>query len=227
MQVPAAGGTPRELLKADPGHPGSYSTPSFLPDGKTLLNTKRRSFDWSEAQIVALRVDTGEQQVLVKGGATRATSPRNILCTCKAVLMTVPFDAQKVQLVGQPVALIDGVMQSANMANAGFESGMGQFVVSTSGNLLFASGGIAASGITKIIRTDRKGMETELGAPKGRYVFPHLSPDGQRIAFAKQGDTARIRLAGAVSPAPPRPAPRESVLRRRRRTIVREIRRQN
>src|SRR6516162_9317718 len=44
MQVPAAGGTPRELLKADPGHPGSYSTPSFLPDGKTLLNTKRRSF---------------------------------------------------------------------------------------------------------------------------------------------------------------------------------------
>jgi serine/threonine-protein kinase len=192
MQVPAAGGTPRELVKADPDHPVTGSTPSFLPDGKTLLYTNRRSFDWSEAQIVALRVDTGEQHVLVNGGADARYVPTGHLVYMQSgVLMTVPFDAQKVQLAGQSVALIDGVMQSVNMANAGFESGMGQFAVSASGNLLFASGGIA-SGITKIIRTDRKGTETELGAPRGRYVSPHLSPDGQRIAVAKQGDTSRV-----------------------------------
>jgi len=193
MQVPAAGGTPRELVKADPDHPVAGSTPSFLPDGKTLLYTQRRGFDWSEAQIIALRVDTGEQHVLMKGGADARYVPTGHLVYMQSgVLMTVPFDAQKVQLAGQPVALIDGVMQSANMANGLFESGMGQFVISAAGNLVFASGGIAASRNTTIIRTDRKGMETELGTPKGRYVSPHLSPDGQRIAIAKQGDTSRV-----------------------------------
>ena len=193
MQVPAAGGTPRELLKEDPDHPGTYSTPAFLPDGKTLLYTNRRSFDWSEAQIVALRVDTGEQHVLLKGGADARYVPTGHLVYMQSgVLMAVPFDAQKVQLAGQPVALIDGVMQSANMANAVFESGMGQFAISASGNLVFAAGGLAASWNTTIIRTDRKGMETELGAPKGRYHYPHLSPDGQRIAIEKQEDSSRV-----------------------------------
>jgi serine/threonine-protein kinase len=193
MQVPAAGGAPREFPKADPDHAGHYSTPSFLPDGKTLLYTKRKSFDWSEAQIVALRVDTGEEHVLVKGGADARYVPTGHLVYMQSgVLMTVPFDAQKVQLAGQPVALIDGVMQSANMASGVFESGMGQFAVSASGNLVFASGGIAAPSITTIVRKDRRGVETELGTPKGRYFFPHLSPDGQRIAIAKQGDTSRV-----------------------------------
>jgi serine/threonine-protein kinase len=193
MQVPAAGGTPRELLKADQDHPGSPSTPSFLPDGKTLLYTKRRSFDWSEAQIVALRVDTGEQHVLVEGGADARYVPTGHLVYMQSgVLMTVPFDAQKVQLAGQPVALIDGVMQSTNMASGIFESGMGQFAISAAGNLVFASGGIAAPPISTIVRRDRKGVETELGAPKGRYFYPHLSPDGQRIAIVKGGDTSRV-----------------------------------
>jgi serine/threonine-protein kinase len=193
MQVPVAGGTPRELPKADPDHPRGYSTPSFLPDGKTLLYTKRRSFNWSEAQIIALRVDTGEQHELVQGGADARYVPTGHLVYMQnGILMTVPFDAQKTRVSGQPVALIDGVMQSANMAYGFFESGMGQFAISASGNLVFASGGIAAPWITTLVRRDRKGTETELSAAKGRYHFPHLSPDGQRIAIAKQRDTSRV-----------------------------------
>jgi serine/threonine-protein kinase len=192
MQVPAAGGTPRELLKADPARSDNYSTPWFLPNGETLLYTERSSLNWSEAQIVARRIDTGEQHELVKGGAdARYVATGHLAYMQNGVLMAVPFDTQKTQVSGQPVALIDGVMQSVNMAYGGFESGMGQFAISASGNLVFASGGIATSAITTLVRTDRKGTETELGAPRGRYYFPRVSPDGQRIALAKRADTSR------------------------------------
>jgi serine/threonine-protein kinase len=66
MEVPASGGTSKALVQS--GSAELYSTPEFLPDGKTLLLTLRTG-DWESAQIVARRLDTREQRALIKGGA--------------------------------------------------------------------------------------------------------------------------------------------------------------
>ena len=98
--------------------------------------------------------------------------------------MSVPFDARRAQLAGPPAAMIEGVMQSINMPNVGAETGMGQFAISAVGNLVYANGGVAPLSVSTLVRKDRKGVETEVDAPKGKAYFgPRLSPDGSRVAL--------------------------------------------
>ena len=143
MQVPAKGGTPQVLLRTIRKRVSVYITPEFLPDGKTLLYTVRTSENWADAQIVARRLDTGEQRVLIQGGADARYVPTgHLLYMQNAVLMAVPFDARRMRLAGPPVAMLDGVMQAVNGPNAVSKPGMGQFAASASGNLIYATGGI-------------------------------------------------------------------------------------
>ena len=190
-QVPARGDTSQVLLRRDPEKGELYSSPEFLPDGKTLLYTARTSENWADARIVA-RLDTGESRVLIQGGADARYVPTgHLLYMQNAVLMAVPFDARRVRLVGAPVAMMDGVMQAVNRPNPGTESGMGQFAASTSGTLIYAAGGIQPPYTKTLLQVDRNGKETELNAPKGVYGAPRVSPDGRRLAFSKYGDASR------------------------------------
>ncbi len=192
MQVPAKGGTPQVFLRRDPAKGELYSTPELLPDGRTLLYTVRTSENWAAAQIVA-RLDTGEQRVLIQGGADARYVPTgHLLYMQDAVLMAVPFDARRVQLAGAPEAMLDGVMQAVNRPYPGYETGMGQFAASASGNLIYATGGIHPPHLTTLLRVDRNGKETELNAPKGVYGGPRVSPDGRRLALFKNGEASRL-----------------------------------
>jgi serine/threonine-protein kinase len=194
MQVPAAGGASQPLAKSDAKEQfARYATPHFLPDGKTLLFTRRSSDNWDDAEIVARRLDTGEQHTLVKGGADPRYVPTGHLVYIQnATLMAVPFDAQRVQVNGPPVAILDGVMQSSNMSNGVIESGMGQYAISDSGTLLYASGGIYPMASGFLFRVDRKGVATQLNAPKGAYFVVRTSPDGKSLAVAKAANTNRL-----------------------------------
>jgi serine/threonine-protein kinase len=185
MDVPSSGGTPKLLAQSSQAN--LYSAPEFLPDGKTVLLTLRTS-DWESAQIVARRVDTGEQRVLLKGGASARYVPTGHLVYLQSgVLMAIPFDARRLQLTGPPVALIDGVMQSINMDSVDLESGIGQFAISRSGNLIYADGGVHPLFSSTLVRVDRKGVATPLNAPSAKpYAQPRLSPDGSRLAVSVQ-----------------------------------------
>ncbi len=192
MQAPAKGGTPQVFLPRDQAKGELYSAPEFLPDGKTLLYTVRTSENWADAQIVA-RLDTGEQRVLIQGGADARYVPTgHLLYMENAVLMAVPFDARRVQLAGAPVAMLDGVMQAVNRPNRSFETGMGQFAASASGNLIYATGGIHPPYLKTLLRVDRNGKEAELNVPKGVYEAPRVSPDGRRLAVHKHLEGSRI-----------------------------------
>ncbi len=191
-QVPAAGGTPQTLIKRVRG--GIFvSAPDFLPDGKTLLLTVRTSYRWEEAQIVALRAG-GERRVLINGGAGAHYVPTgHLVYMLNGALMAVPFDADRLETTGTAVPLLDGVMQSVNMPDSGFESGMGQFAVSRSGHLVDARGGIYPSRHTTLVRVDRKGTVTDLNLAKGRDLGLRLSPDGQRLVVDRKYETNGLR----------------------------------
>jgi len=89
------------------------------------------------------------------------------------------------------VATVDGVMQAVNEPNSFFETGMGQFAISASGSLVYASGGIFPLLLYTLVSVDRKGAQTELNAPKGGYFGLRISPDGQRLAVSKFSGTSR------------------------------------
>ena len=194
MQVPARGGAPRPLIKQDPASGETFSGPEFLPDGKTLVFTIiRNPGHWEEAQVVAQRLDTGLQRVLLNGASSAHYVPTgHLLYLQKAVLMAVPFDAHRLECTGTPVPLLEGVMQAVNSRNPAYESGIGQFAVSSSGHLVYASGGIYPAVTMMLMRADRKGALTSLNLPKGVYGGLRLSPDGQRLALSRRRETSRL-----------------------------------
>ncbi len=193
MQVPAASGTPQTVIQPDRVKGERFASPAFLPDGKTLLFTVRTSDNWDEAQIIARRLDNGGRRVLVKGGADARYSPTgHLLYLLKGALMAVPFDVQRLETTGTPAPMLDGVMQAVNMPRGDLESGLGQFAVSHSGTLVYASGGIYPARHTTLVRVDRHGVVTDLQLPNGNAVGLRVSPDGQRVLTHRLSETSRL-----------------------------------
>jgi serine/threonine-protein kinase len=182
-QVSADGGSPRDLLALDESKGAVFSSPEFLPDGKTLLFA-RRNDNWEQAEIQVLSAG-GTPRTLVKGASPRYMAGY-LLILRVGYLLAVPFDTGKLQLSGSPVALLDGVMQSLSAPNQDFQSAIGQFAVSRSGNLVYATGGIYPAPAGSVMQVDRKGTMTDLNLHQA-LLGVRFSPDGQRFAAYSLG----------------------------------------
>ena len=191
LQVSADGGTPETLLSRDETTGAVFSAPEFLPDGKSLLFTRRNTY-WDEAEIDVL-TPGGKPRPLIKGANPRYI-PGYLIFLRMGTLLAVPFDAAKVQVSGSPVPLLEGVMQNVGGPGTFADSGVGQFAVASSGALLYASGGIYPPRTGSVVRMDRKGEITDLNIHEA-MATARLSPDGQRVAAAIWNSNVRARDA--------------------------------
>jgi Tol biopolymer transport system component len=184
-RVSAAGGTPIAMTKLDDGEV-SHRLPQFLPDGDTVLSTVTKSGfpSWDDTLVVAQSLATGERKILIEGGADARFVPTgHLVFLRRGTLMAVPFDARRLQVSGAPVGLIADVMQAANIQPIQIDTGAGQFAVSDSGSLVYASGGIYAQDRWSLVWVDRTGRSEALRVTPGSYLGPRLSPDGRRVSF--------------------------------------------
>ena len=191
-RVPGAGGTAEAFVKPDTTK-GEYNflSPQFLPgDGAilfTIIHTSLPTWE-DDTEVVVQVLATGERRILAKGADGRYVTSGHLLYLRKGTLMAVPFDVQRLATTGGAVALIPDVMQSANTPNEGFEVGAGQFSVSSTGSLLYASGGIFPDPERSLVWVDRNGSAEPLPLSPRPYANPRLSPDGQRVLVWTQGD---------------------------------------
>jgi len=115
----------------------SHRFPEVLPGGAVLFTigtTEIESQD--EGSIAVLDLDTGEQRVVLEGGMSARYSPSGHLVYARAgSLFAVPFDADRLEVTGAPIAVLDGVSMSVAAGNA-------EFGLSRDGALLYAPGGI-------------------------------------------------------------------------------------
>ena len=141
----------------------------MLPDGQTVLFTAvPRNFKWEDAHVDAINVVTKQRKRLLTNAADARYSPTGHLVFVRnAALLAVPFDATRVDVTGAPVPLLAGIMQSTNAPNGRDETGMGQFALSASGTLLYASGDRYPTATSVLMRVDRKGAETKLAEIPG------------------------------------------------------------
>ena len=183
FKVSSAGGTAAAVTTPDAATRERHLLPYTLPGGRELLFTTVTSRDWDTANVVLLSLDSGERRVLIPGGAdARYVSTGHIVFMKTGTLMAVPFDVQSRQVTGTPVTLVEGVMQGINAPNSLFETGAGQFAVA-SGSLIYALGGISPNLESSWVWLDRTGTAQEIAAvPAGPYLFPRLSPRGERVA---------------------------------------------
>jgi WD40-like Beta Propeller Repeat len=110
----------------------------------------------------------------------------------QGTLMVVLFDLDKLAVIGQPVPALANVSQALNTTNSPLDTAAGQFCISTSGSLVYASGGIAPDKEKSLVWVDRKGKAELIAAFKAPFFAPRLSPDGQRIAYSALGMEGHI-----------------------------------
>jgi eukaryotic-like serine/threonine-protein kinase len=191
-RVPAGGGKPTAatMLDAAAGEV-SHRLPQILPDGTTVVFTvtKDRVPSWDDTVIVAQSLATGQRKVLVEDGAdARYVGTGHMVFLRRGTLMVVPFDARRLEVTGTPVGLVTDVMQSVKNMPVQIDSGAGQFAISDSGSLAYATGGVFPQNRWNLVWVDRTGQLENLPVPAGAYAAPQLSPDGRQIAYHTTSD---------------------------------------
>jgi hypothetical protein len=123
-----------------------------------------------------LDLRTRQRTTLIRGGSdARYVKSGHVLYAAESTLSAVRFDLERLAVVGDPVPVVDGVsMSSTGSMNA---------AVTTTGTLVFVSGGVGDQTPRSLVWVDRQGRETPISAPPGRYVSPRLSSDGMRVAL--------------------------------------------
>jgi hypothetical protein len=88
--------------------------------------------------------------------------------------MAVPFDAQRLAVTGAAVPVVENVSHAPT-------AGVAQYSISATGSLVYIPGGVQANQC-KPVWVARNGTEQRTAALERAYMFPRISPDGQRVA---------------------------------------------
>ncbi|MGH7513213.1 MAG: protein kinase domain-containing protein [Gemmatimonadales bacterium] len=171
MDVPASGGAPRFILRADTSE--AYHFPEVLPDDRSVI------FGVVAKGVLKLAVldrRTGHVKRLnQQGGYPRyVTGGFLVLSDPSGILSAVPFDARKLEVTGPARAIADTL--SVNFdgdVNAG---------VSRTGDLAYQASASEGFGLLLV---DRNGATRHSGADTGYYYAPHFAPDGRRVALVR------------------------------------------
>ena len=187
MRVPASGGTPREVSRADSIGVGGFRYPSALPDGRGLLVTAwtlaPMSGDYRD--IMVLSFDSGQWETVLRsaGYYVRYAPSGHLVYARGGGLRAAPFDLERLEVTGDPAPVLDGVRMYSLFDNA-------QFDFSSNGTLVYAVGGDFAVGVPAWVDSD--GGVEELNMPAQAYGFFQLSPDGDRLAIQVAGPTDSV-----------------------------------
>ena len=191
-RVAAAGGEPEQLTTPEQGD-GDHLWPEILPGGEAVLFTITAGTS-EETQIAVLSLTTGEQKVLLRGGAyPRYSLTGHLLYGVQADLWAVPFDLSRLEIVGDSVPVQEGVFtKPQGAANVG---------LSDNGSLIYMP--LAARLGSTLVWVDREGREEPLAAERRNYGGLRLSPDGQQAAIVVfEQDNADIVVYDLVRDTP-------------------------
>ena len=173
MQVSAAGGEATTLFTPDDQRRPWY--PQILPGGEAVLFTlSEEAPDSGELHLLIL--GTGEHRTVVPSAvAGHVLDTGHLVFLRSGSLWAVPFDRDRLELVGNPVPVVEGV-RVENRGNV-------QFAISGDGTLVYIPGTPAMASDRGLVWVDRDSQEEPLATPARNYVSVALSPDGQQAAL--------------------------------------------
>ncbi len=168
LKINAGGGPVTEALR--PGTPAGARAPWFLPDDRHFLFYVEapKEVAKTEARVYVGDLKTGEQRFLTRADEpAKYTSPGYLLYVKSDSLMAQRFDAGKLRLLGDPVAI---------------SPISGAFSVNDTGLLGYFNAAVQAP--NELLWYARDGKQIgRVGAP-GYYAQLRLAPDGQRVAVS-------------------------------------------
>jgi Tol biopolymer transport system component len=175
-RVAASGGEVQALTEFRPGET-SHRWPQVLPEGKGVLFTANESnVGFDAASVMVVRPGERFGKVLVKGGTSGRYLASGHLAYFRAgTVFAQKFDIDRLETDGHEVPVLEDVAYS-NL------NGGAQLDVSRTGAAIYTSGA-GGLGQMNIQWMDAGGKTTPLLARPGVYLWPRLSPDGQRLAL--------------------------------------------
>jgi hypothetical protein len=122
----------------------------------------------------------------VPGGASPKYAQGYLLFLREQTLMVQRFDAGRLELTGDPVAIADQI------ATGGASGRMGAVSVSDTGALAYHTS--AGGEVSRLVWVDRTGREVGSFGEPGNYGDVELSPDGRRAMVSFAATTANSDL---------------------------------
>jgi hypothetical protein len=177
LQRVAAGGGPVTVLTR-PDHAqgeADHFWPEMLPGGRVVLFTiTAQTGGLDAAQVAALDLQSETRKILVRGGSHAHYVPSgHLVYAAGGTFRAVAFDPGSLETRGTPVPVIPDVSMTGD--------GAVDATIARDSTLAYASGGATAVTQRTLVWVDRTGRET-IAAPPSAFVYPRLSPDGQRVA---------------------------------------------
>ena len=192
----SAGGPAAAVTKIS-GSVITHRWPSYSAKANAVVYTASTTVSSMAAADVWIQpLGGGEAKLLVRrayaGRVVESASGDYLLFVRDGTLFGSIFDAQKLQLTGAAVPLVEDLAGDS-------ASGSGHFDVSRSGTLLYRSGREAEQ-TWPVVFMDQTGKTAPLLPERALYFSPRFSPDGKRLAIANRHDTeitlSVIDLAG-------------------------------
>jgi len=165
--VPASGGSLKKVPTKDAIYPQGLT---WLANGDWIALTDYFS---PRNSISAVNVNTGEMRVLLENAQSASYSAGHLVYYQGGALWAVPFDADKLAVVGNPSQIETGVTE---------ENYVPQASAARAGVLAYAPGP-AGNFARDLFLVNRQGIERKLDLPPKDYIDPAFSPDGKRIAI--------------------------------------------
>jgi hypothetical protein len=216
FEVTPDGGTARAILEPNTRR----STPFLLPGDRAVLYTEYgKPFTSGDEQVMIrlLAPDAKPQVLLSEAADARYIPTGHLVFMRQGTLFAVRFDPETFALRGSPVAIVSNVAQSTAAWFSDDLTLSGQFAVSPDGILAYVPSPSVSLPTSDLVRVNRNGDVTTLGAPPNTYrERVEVSPDGRVLAVTVQSITdVRLFLydmvRGTLAPAFPQPAQRDTI----------------
>jgi serine/threonine-protein kinase len=189
MRVPAAGGEAELVLAA--GDDDVFAQPDALPNGRAVLVTVRQRGNAVGRAVMAVELDTPRLRPLVadaSGGWYSLTG--HLLFVREQALWAVRFDPERLEVVGEPILVEQGLRVESG--------GAVQLAASEDGTLAYFAG--AAGAGREIVLIDRQSAVEVLSLPPRAYRRPRISPDGTRLAVMASDQENDIYVVDLARP---------------------------
>jgi Tol biopolymer transport system component len=179
-KISSAGGTPQPLTTLDKqAEEVTQRWPQVLPGGKAVLFTSSTSTavaSFEDAEIVVYSTASGQRKTLQRGGFHARYLPSgHLVYMHEGTLFAAPFDLKRLEVIGQPAPILEGVVTAPGNAGA-------QFSFSETGSLVYVAGRGGGQNVS-IYWMDREGKFTPLRETPSDYTNLAVSPDGKRLAL--------------------------------------------
>jgi eukaryotic-like serine/threonine-protein kinase len=185
-RVPAAGGTPQEVTKLQPGE-SSHRDPEGLPGGTAILYG---TYTGPGTQVIyAQSLTTGERRLVDRGANPHYLRSGHIVYVQDGSLMVAPFDLGRLEKTGTATVVLTGVRQTA--------VGTAQISLSQNGALTYVPA-VSEGRRDSLVWVDASGVEQPTGVTGEAFSMPRINPDLRRVAVSIGAGSAPQGSVGDV-----------------------------